>query len=258
MLVVMVASLLIGVLDLVCPCSAAAALAFPVVFIPVVFASFYANALDVFGKITPMSGLTAGPLGLFGGTFDPIHYGHLRLAETAREALGLARVRLIPAGQPPHRATPGASGAHRLAMARLAAADNPAFEVDPAEVEAAQASFTILTLERLRAELGPPGRWCCCWAWTPSSACPPGGAGPSSSTSPTWPSPTAPATASTRRRCPPRWPTSSPAARPRPPWAQPRPAPGAVRDDAAGHLRHRHPRPRAAGQSLRYLLPAGC
>jgi hypothetical protein len=57
MLLVMVPSLLIGVLDLVCPCSAAAAIAFPVVFIPVVFASFYANALDVFGKITPMSGL---------------------------------------------------------------------------------------------------------------------------------------------------------------------------------------------------------
>ncbi len=97
----------------------------------------------------------AGPLGLFGGTFDPIHLGHLRLAETAREALGLARVRLIPAGQPPHRATPGASGNHRLAMARLATADNPAFEVDAAEVTAAQASFTILTLERLRAEVGP-------------------------------------------------------------------------------------------------------
>lgn len=97
----------------------------------------------------------AGPLGLFGGTFDPIHLGHLRLAETAREALGLERVRLIPAGQPPHRATPGASGADRLAMARLATADNPAFEVDAAEVTAAQASFTILTLERLRAELGP-------------------------------------------------------------------------------------------------------
>ena len=97
----------------------------------------------------------AGPLGVFGGTFDPIHYGHLRLAETAREALGLTRVRLIPAGQPPHRATPGAAGAHRLAMARLAAASNPAFEVDPAEVEAAQASYTILSLERLRAELGP-------------------------------------------------------------------------------------------------------
>ncbi len=97
----------------------------------------------------------AGPLGIFGGTFDPIHYGHLRLAETAREALGLGRVRLIPAGQPPHRATPGAAGAHRLDMARLAAADDPAVELDPPEVEATQASYTILTLERLRAELGP-------------------------------------------------------------------------------------------------------
>ncbi|MDD3352389.1 nicotinate-nucleotide adenylyltransferase [Zoogloea sp.] len=95
------------------------------------------------------------PLGLFGGTFDPIHYGHLRLAETAREALGLDQVRLIPAGQPPHRATPGASGEARLAMARLAVADNPLLEVDPAEVDARQASFTILTLERLRRELGP-------------------------------------------------------------------------------------------------------
>jgi len=98
---------------------------------------------------------TDGPLGLFGGTFDPIHYGHLRLAETAREALALDRVRFLPAGQPPHRATPGACGLDRLAMARLATADNPAFEVDSAEVDAAQASFTILTLERLRAELGP-------------------------------------------------------------------------------------------------------
>ena len=96
-----------------------------------------------------------GLLGLFGGTFDPIHYGHLRLAETAREAQALTRVRFIPAGQPPHRAAPGSSAADRLAMARLATADNPLFEVDPAEVEAAQASFTILTLERLRAELGP-------------------------------------------------------------------------------------------------------
>lgn len=94
-------------------------------------------------------------LGLFGGTFDPIHYGHLRLAETAREALGLERVRFVPAGRPPHRGTPGASGTDRLAMARLATADNPAFDVDPAEVEAAQASFTILTLERLRLALGP-------------------------------------------------------------------------------------------------------
>lgn len=102
-----------------------------------------------------MSGSELRPLGLFGGTFDPIHHGHLRLAETAREALGLARVRFIPAGQPPHRDSPGATPADRLALARLATADNPHFEVDPAEVEAACASYTILSLERLRTELGP-------------------------------------------------------------------------------------------------------
>lgn len=102
-----------------------------------------------------MNGSELRPLGLFGGTFDPIHHGHLRLAESARESLGLARVRFIPAGQPPHRASPGAQPADRLAMARLATADHPDFEVDPAEVEAACASYTILSLERLRTERGP-------------------------------------------------------------------------------------------------------
>lgn len=102
-----------------------------------------------------MTSPEAGPLGLFGGTFDPLHTGHLRLAEEAREQLGLATVRLIPAGQPPHRDVPGAPARDRLAMARLAVADNPAFEVDPAEVLAAQPSYTILTLERVRAEVGP-------------------------------------------------------------------------------------------------------
>lgn len=96
-----------------------------------------------------------GPLGLFGGTFDPVHLGHLRLAEEAREALGLASVRWIPAGQPPHRGAPRLSGAHRLAMVRLAVAGNPAFQVDGAEVESPRPSYTVTTLERLRRELGP-------------------------------------------------------------------------------------------------------
>lgn len=95
------------------------------------------------------------PLGLLGGTFDPIHLGHLRLAEEAREALALQRVRLIPAGRPPHRDAPGSTAADRLAMARLAAAGNPGFEIDDSEVRAAHKSYTVLTLERLRAELGP-------------------------------------------------------------------------------------------------------
>lgn len=108
----------------------------------------------------PDSGALSGPvrataaLGLFGGTFDPIHFGHLRLAEEACELLQLSRVRLLPAGQPPHRAGPVAAAADRLAMVRLAVAGNPRLEVDAAEVEAGGPSYTVLTLERLRAELG--------------------------------------------------------------------------------------------------------
>ncbi|MCV2218214.1 nicotinate-nucleotide adenylyltransferase [Thauera sp. Sel9] len=97
----------------------------------------------------------AAPLGLLGGTFDPIHFAHLRLAEEAREALGLPRVRLVPAGQPPHRGEPGSTAEDRLAMTRLAAAGNDGLEVDDGEVRTPQKSYTVPTLERLRAELGP-------------------------------------------------------------------------------------------------------
>lgn len=89
-------------------------------------------------------------IGIFGGTFDPLHFGHLRLAEEAADALDLARVRWIPAGQPALRAAPQASAAQRLEMVRLAIAGNPRFEVDAAEVEAARPSYTVATLERLR------------------------------------------------------------------------------------------------------------
>lgn len=96
----------------------------------------------------------AAPLGLFGGTFDPIHTGHLRLAEEAREALGLGGVRFIPAGTPPHRDTPQTPAGHRLAMVCSAIADNPAFSCDDGEVRSSGRSYTVLTLERLRAEHG--------------------------------------------------------------------------------------------------------
>lgn len=97
----------------------------------------------------------SGPLGIFGGTFDPVHLGHLRLAEEARCQLGLAQVLWIPAGQPPHRQAPNVKPSDRLAMVRMATADNPGFGVDEAEVAAAVPSYTILTLERLRRLHGP-------------------------------------------------------------------------------------------------------
>ena len=96
-------------------------------------------------------------LGVFGGTFDPVHFGHLRLAEVGLAALQLARVRWIPAGRPALRATPQVDGCQRLAMVRLAVADNARFQVDPTEIEAEQPSYTVPTLERLRADasIGP-------------------------------------------------------------------------------------------------------
>lgn len=95
------------------------------------------------------------PLGLFGGTFDPPHVGHLRLAIEAREALGLAAVRLIPAGSPPLRDAPRAEARHRLAMVERAIAGTPGLEVDATEIEsAATPSYTVDTLARLRQRVG--------------------------------------------------------------------------------------------------------
>jgi nicotinate-nucleotide adenylyltransferase len=94
------------------------------------------------------------PIGLMGGTFDPPHYAHLRLAEEAREALGLGSVRWIPSGRPGHRDAPDTSAEHRLAMVRLAIAGHPGFTLDDAEVRSPSPTFTIETLTRLRAELG--------------------------------------------------------------------------------------------------------
>lgn len=91
------------------------------------------------------------PLGVLGGTFDPVHFGHLRLAEEAREALDLAQVLWIPAGRPPHRNPPRAAAADRLEMVRLAISGNPHFAIDDAEAGAGAPSYTVPTLERLRA-----------------------------------------------------------------------------------------------------------
>lgn len=104
---------------------------------------------------SPFSLLPSHAIGIFGGTFDPIHYGHLRMAEELAEALGLAEVRFIPAGLPPHRAVPRTPAGHRLEMVRLAIAGNPRFKLDEREVRQARASYTVDTLSALREELGP-------------------------------------------------------------------------------------------------------
>ncbi len=94
------------------------------------------------------------PIGILGGTFDPIHYGHLRLAEEMRELAGLEQIRFIPTGNPPHRDTPQVTATHRSAMVRLAIADQPAFLLDECEVNRSAKSFTVHTLRELRRELG--------------------------------------------------------------------------------------------------------
>jgi len=95
------------------------------------------------------------PVGVFGGTFDPIHYGHLRIAEELAESAGLAHLHLIPTGSPPHRATPAVSAEQRLQMARLAVGTHPVLQVDAREVRRNGHCYTIDTLAELRAEYGP-------------------------------------------------------------------------------------------------------
>jgi len=90
--------------------------------------------------------------GILGGIFDPIHYGHLAIAEQAADELGLAGVLFIPAGQPVHREPPQASAADRLTMVQLATADNPRFLVSSMEVEADRPSYSVETMEDLAAE----------------------------------------------------------------------------------------------------------
>jgi nicotinate-nucleotide adenylyltransferase len=85
-----------------------------------------------------------------GGTFDPVHHGHLRAAENAREALGLDRVAFMPARVPPHRATPAAPPLHRFAMVALAVSGHPAFLASPLELSREGPSYTVDTVAALR------------------------------------------------------------------------------------------------------------
>jgi len=94
------------------------------------------------------------PVGLFGGTFDPIHFGHLRAAFELTELLDLDRVLFIPAADPPHRGRPLADAQTRLAMVRAAVEDEESFHVDDRELRRPGPSYTVLTLEELRREHG--------------------------------------------------------------------------------------------------------
>lgn len=94
------------------------------------------------------------PIGILGGTFDPVHYGHLRLAEEAMERLGLGGVIWSPAGRTAHRTQPIATAAQRLAMVELAVADNDDFTVDDGESLSSEPSYTVNLLTRLREEYG--------------------------------------------------------------------------------------------------------
>jgi nicotinate-nucleotide adenylyltransferase len=91
-------------------------------------------------------------LGIFGGTFDPVHYGHLMLAETCRQQLALDEVRFVPAGNPPHKSG-NLSDAHaRADMVQLAVSGYPEYVVDRREIRRQGPSWTVLTLEELQIE----------------------------------------------------------------------------------------------------------
>lgn len=94
----------------------------------------------------------AGPMGIFGGTFDPIHYGHLRTAFELVQLLGLPEIRFMPAGNPPHRERTIASNELRLAMVVEAVRGQPGFTVDDREMRKTGPSYSVETLADLRGE----------------------------------------------------------------------------------------------------------
>jgi nicotinate-nucleotide adenylyltransferase len=97
----------------------------------------------------------ASPVAVFGGTFDPIHNGHLRSALELAETLNLADVRMMPCANPPHRAAPGVSAEHRAAMLELAVDQDEHLSCDRRELNREGRSYTIDSLIGLRGELGP-------------------------------------------------------------------------------------------------------
>lgn len=96
----------------------------------------------------------ADNIGIFGGTFNPIHFGHLRIAEELAESLQFDEVRFIPSANPPHKIEPKTSATDRASMVQVAIKNNPLFKLDTIELERNGASYTIDTLINLREQLG--------------------------------------------------------------------------------------------------------
>lgn len=94
------------------------------------------------------------PIGILGGTFDPVHNAHLAIARLAIEKLRIERILWIPTGRPPYRKAPVASVEHRVAMLKLALAGEPRYEIDQRELAPGASGYTVDTLQSLRAELG--------------------------------------------------------------------------------------------------------
>jgi nicotinate-nucleotide adenylyltransferase len=104
--------------------------------------------------------MNSTPIGILGGTFDPIHNGHMRLAIEAQEQCHLREVHFIPCGTPAHRSAPHASATDRLHMVQLAVHSNPAFLADQRETHHTDACYTINSLAELRAEFGSQQSLC--------------------------------------------------------------------------------------------------
>ncbi len=107
--------------------------------------------LKTVGTVPELNGLK---IGILGGTFNPIHLGHLRSAEEVREVFALDRIYFVPAAQPPHKSTrPLVAATHRLKMVELAVANNPFFIPSTIELERSGPSYSIDTIRRFRVDL---------------------------------------------------------------------------------------------------------
>lgn len=92
-------------------------------------------------------------IGVFGGSFDPVHIGHLRSALEVQLLTGCRQIRFVPSREPPHRSGPVVSAEHRVEMLRIAISGHPEWVIDNRELHRSGPSYTITTLESLRSEM---------------------------------------------------------------------------------------------------------